>query len=272
MKQYVVAFLKSYTQTRLEKKLVSIILNKQIRMISAKSVFKTWHKIFRKRQSLKFLETTLDFARLRIGFQSVQSHFDSSLEADEYFAERKGQHLLRQYWKAFRTHVLKKKLLSCNQLLYKEQTNPRLKTRFLRQWRSRYLAELKNVRIFKWYVCFVAREKKRLIFKALKSYSKLRHLKKLCPQMYTFLLTKRAFRVIKGQVQKRKWLQTCSNIVKRASCKKIEQCAYQVWKFRASQKSYLRESEFYWNLSRQQKVFNVLCNYSQQKQHQRFVN
>ena len=51
--------------------MTDLIARKQIQKGIARKFMTKWRLTFEKRQTLKFLETSLDFARLRMSFESI---------------------------------------------------------------------------------------------------------------------------------------------------------------------------------------------------------
>ena len=54
--------------------MTDLIARKQIQKGIARKFMTKWRLTFEKRQTLKFLETSLDFARLRMSFESIKSY------------------------------------------------------------------------------------------------------------------------------------------------------------------------------------------------------
>jgi len=60
--------LRLYSAGRKEKQINDLVMLKLAQEMTARHALGRWRRVFERRQCVRFLETSLDFARLRIGF------------------------------------------------------------------------------------------------------------------------------------------------------------------------------------------------------------
>lgn len=63
-----------YSHNKKDKRMNRLVMKKQVTTLVIRQNFKKWHRVFTRRQAIRFMETTLDFARLLNSFLKVKEY------------------------------------------------------------------------------------------------------------------------------------------------------------------------------------------------------
>mmetsp|Transcript_3971 Transcript_3971/g.5980 ORF Transcript_3971/g.5980 Transcript_3971/m.5980 type:complete len:126 (-) Transcript_3971:1120-1497(-) len=119
-----------------------LILTKEVLRIKQVCYFRRWRNQFEKRQALRFLETNLDFTRIRLAFSKIQRQGQDVELKQQVICDARAPHLMNQCFQAWKRKRAKQQFLETALVLFTGCKRPNVETRFFDLWRKAYLKRL----------------------------------------------------------------------------------------------------------------------------------